>query len=128
MPRSADFGTWVTIACGLGLGLLAAWVSDRYGVNENAARAAAYTLGIFALLAAALRPAWRRPRFWIDYLTVLVLHSVLLVAILRLLNTYAIRLNWALALPFVIAEMLLALGFLWRRNVKNVKRPETETQ
>lgn len=118
----------MTIACGLGLGLLAAWVSDRYGVNENAARAAAYTLGIFGLLAAALRPAWRRPRFWIDYLTVLLLHSVLLVAILRLLNTYAIRLACALALPFVIAEMLLALGFLWRRNVKNVKRPKTETQ
>lgn len=128
MSRSADFGTWVTIACGIGLGLLAGWGSDRYAVNENAARSAAYTLGIFALLAAALRPAWRRPQFWIDYLTVLVLHSILLLAILRLLNAYSIRLNWALALPFVMAEILLVLGMLWRRNVKNVKSPKTEGQ
>lgn len=122
MPRRADFGTWVTIACGSGLGLLAAWVSDRYGVNENNARAAAYTLAIFALLAAALRPAWRRPKLWFDLLILLVFHCAVLLPVLGFLDAHLIRLNWVLA-PFVMVEGLLALWFLWRRNVK---RPETE--
>jgi hypothetical protein len=119
MSRSPDYGTWVTIICGIGIGLLAGWVSDHYGVNENIARAAAYTVGIFALLAAALRPAWRKPQLWIDLLVLFLLHAVLALHVMRLLDSHSIRLNWALALPFVAIEFVLFLSLLWRRNVCN---------
>jgi len=67
----------VTIICGIGLGLLAGWVSDRYGVSENVFRAAAYTVGIFVLLAMALRPTWRRLRLWLDLAGLSALHVAL---------------------------------------------------
>ncbi len=117
MSRTPDYGTWGTIVCGIGLGLLAAWVSDRYGVSENITRAAAYTVGIFALLAAALRPAWRRLRLWVDLGGLLVLHVALVLPLINVLDSHSIRLNWAIALPFVALELLLFLGLLWRRNV-----------
>jgi hypothetical protein len=119
MSRSPDYGTWVTIVCGIGLGLSAGWVSDHYGVSENIARAAAYTVGIFVLLAAALRPAWRRPRMWFDLVLLLIFHVALLLPLVSLLDSHLIRLNWAFALPFVALEFLALLGLLWRRNVRD---------
>jgi len=119
MSRSPDYGTWVTIIFGIGFGLLAGWVSDHYGVSENIARAAAYTVGIFALLAAALRSAWRRLQLWFDLVILLVLHVALLLPLVNFLNVHSIRLNWAIALPFVAVEFLLLLGLLWRRNVRD---------
>lgn len=119
MSRPPDYGTWVTIIVGIGFGLLAGWVSDHYGVSENIARAAAYTVGIFALLAAALRPAWRRLQLWFDLVILLVLHVALVLPLVNVLNSHSIRLNWAIALPFVAVEFLLLLGLLWRRNVSD---------
>ena len=118
MSRSLDYGTWAAIVCGIGLGLLAGWVSDHYGVSENIARATAYTVGIFALLAAALRPAWRKLRLWVDLGGLLVLHVALLLPLISVLDSHSIRLNWAMVLPFVALELLLFLGLLWRRNVR----------
>lgn len=117
MSRTPDYGTWATIACGIGLGLLASWVSDHYGVNENIARAAAYTVGVFGLLAAALRPAWRRRRFWTDLVTLFAVHISVVFPVMRVLDAHSIRLSWVIALPFILLELLLFLGFLWRRNV-----------
>jgi len=119
MSRSPDYGMWVTIICGIGLGLLAAWVSDHYGVSENTARAGAYTVGIFALLAAALRPAWRRLRLWADLVLLLLLHVALVLTAISYLDSHSIRLNWAIVLPFAAVEFLLFLGVLWRRNVRD---------
>ncbi len=119
MSRSPDYGTWLTIVCGIGLGLLAGWVSDRYGVSENISRAGVYTVGIFALLAAALRPAWRRLQLWVDLVILLVLHVALVLPLVNFLNSHSIRLNWAIALPVVALEFLLFLGLLWRRNVRD---------
>lgn len=119
MSRSPDYATWVTIVCGIGMGLLAAWVSDHYGVSENIARAAAYTVGIFALLVAALRAAWRRLRLWGDIAVLFVLHVALVLPLVNLLDSHSIRLNWAIGLPFVALELLLFLGLLWRRNVSD---------
>ncbi len=105
------------VVVALGLGVLAAWVSDVHLLNENAATAAGYTAIVFAVLAMALRPAWRRLRLWVDLLILLVLHSILLLPLVNFLDTHSIRLNWAIALPFVMIELMLALGVLWRRNV-----------
>ena len=122
MSRSPDYGTWVTIICGIGLGLLAGWVSEHYGVSEDVARAAAYTVGIFALLAAALRPAWRQLQLWFDLVLLLVLHIVLVLPLVNSLNSHSIRLTWAIALPVVTLEFLVLLGLLWRRNVRDSSR------
>jgi hypothetical protein len=122
MSRSPDYGTWATIICGIGLGVLAGWVSDHYGVSENITRAAVYTVGIFGLLAAALRPAWRRVRLWIDLVILLGLHLALVVPIINFLQSHSIRLNWAIALPFVALEFLLFLGLLWRRNMASTRK------
>lgn len=119
MTRSPDYGTWVTVAGGVGLGLIGAWVSDRYSVSENTSRAVIYTVGIFALLAAALRPAWRRLRMWVEYVALLVLHVAVIFPLVYGLDSHSIQLNWAMALPVVLAEFLLFLGLLWRRNVRN---------
>lgn len=119
MTRSPDYGTWVTIVCGIGLGLLAGWVSDHYGVSENIARATAYTVGMFALLAAALRRAWRRLRLWVDLAILFMLHVMLVLPFVNFLDSRSIRLNWAIALPLVALELLLFLGLLWRRNVSD---------
>ena len=86
-------------------------------LSENLAKAATYTVIVFASLVMALRPAWRRLRLWIDLLGLFVLHIALVLPLLRLLDSHSIRLNWAVALPFVAIELLLFLGLLWRRNV-----------
>jgi|SRR5437016_2449841 hypothetical protein len=117
MSTYEKIGDWIAIIVASGLGFLAWWTAQSHGLSENMARAAAYTTGIFFLLAMALRPAWRRLRFWVDMLGLLVLHTVLILPLVNLLDTHRIRLNWALALPFVMVELLLALGALWRRNV-----------
>jgi|SRR5437773_7722215 len=117
MSRYPDVGGWILVVVALGLGLLAAWVSDLHLLSENTASAAGYTVIVFVVLAMALRPAWRRLRLWVDLLTLLVLHSILFLPLVNLLDTHSIRLNWAIALPFVMTELMLALGVLWRRNV-----------
>jgi len=76
-------------------------------------------VGIFVLLAMALRPAWHRLRLWGDLAISLALHSIVVLSLLKFLDAHSIRLNWALALPFVAVEILLLLGLLWRRNVSD---------
>jgi hypothetical protein len=108
---------WTVVLFASGLGFLTWWVSQSRGSGENAARAAAYTTGMFILLVIELRPAWRRFRFWVDLLVMLALHVVVVLPLVNLLDAHSIRLNWAIALPFIGLEILLFLGFLWRRNV-----------
>jgi hypothetical protein len=98
------------------------WGSSRGGcpierVYENSACASAYTTAIFFVLPLALRPAWRRLQRWVDSLILLALHRVLLLSIVHLPETHSIRLSWAIAIPFLMVEVRLALGVLWRRNV-----------
>src|SRR5438105_11256454 len=112
-----DIGGWIFIAGGLALGLLAGWIIDSNLLSENSTRMGGYTIIVFSTLIMALRPAWRRLQFWVDLLLLLALHGILLLPLLHLLDTHSIRLNWALALPFVVIEVLVALGVLWRRNV-----------
>jgi hypothetical protein len=108
---------WAAIIVASALGFFGWWAVQSNGFSENGARATAYTIGIFFLLALALRPAWRRLRLWTDLLILIVLHSVLLLTLVRFLDTHSFRLNWAIALPIVMVELLIALGILWRRNV-----------
>jgi hypothetical protein len=117
MSRYVDVGGWILAVVALGLGLLAARISDLHLLRENTATAAGYTVIVFACLTMALRPAWPRLRLWVDLVVLLVLHVALALPLVNLLNSHSIRLNWAIALPFVAAELLLALGVLWRRNV-----------
>lgn len=117
MSRKPDLEGWILVAVALVLGLLAGWLIVFHKWNENGTRAAAYTVGIFVLLAMALRQAWHRLRLWLDLGGLLVLHVALVLPIVNFLNSHSIRLNWAVALPFVAVELLLFLGLLWRRNV-----------
>ena len=117
MSRYPDVEGWILVAIAAGMGLLAAWLADSHQLSENLAKAATYTVIVFASLVMALRPAWRRLRLWIDLLGLFVLHIALVLPLLRLLDSHSIRLNWAVALPFVAIELLLFLGLLWRRNV-----------
>jgi hypothetical protein len=117
MSRQIDVGGWISVVLGVGLGFFTAWVSDSCGVGENKARAIAYTIIVFACAAMALRPAWGRLQLWVDLVVLFALHTALVVTVLNLLDARSIRLNWALALPFVIVELFLMLGVLWRRNV-----------
>jgi hypothetical protein len=119
MSRSPDYGAWATIIAGIGLGFLAGWAADHYSVSENLARAAAYTVGMFGLLAAAVRPAWPRLQLRLDLLGLLVLHLALVLLAVNFLDSRSIRLNWVLALPLVAIELALFLGLLWRRNVSD---------
>jgi hypothetical protein len=117
MSRYPDIEGWILVAIAAGMGLLAAWLADSHQLSENLAKAATYTVIVFASLVMALRPAWRRLRLWIDLVGLFVLHTALVLPLLRLLDSHSIRLNWAVALPFVAIELLLFLGLLWRRNV-----------
>jgi hypothetical protein len=117
MSRSVDVGGWILVVVALALGLLAARVSDLRLLSENTATAAGYTVIVFVSLVMALRPAWRRLRLWIDLVVLFVLHTALVLPLVHLLDSHSIRLNWAMALPFVAIELLLFLGLLWRRNV-----------
>jgi hypothetical protein len=119
MSRKPDFEGWILVAIALVVGLLAGWLIVFHRWNENGTRAAAYTVGIFVLLAMALRPAWHRLRLWVDLAVLVVLHTAVILPLINLLNSHSIRLNWALALPFVGLELLLFLGLLWRRNVSD---------
>jgi hypothetical protein len=122
MSRKPDFEGWILIAVALVVGLLAGWLIVFHKWNENGTRAAAYTVGIFVLQAMALRQAWHRLRFWVDLMVLLVLHVALILPLVNILNSHSIRLNWALALPFVAVELLLFLGLLWRRNMGDSSR------
>src|SRR6266536_1431801 len=113
MSRYPDIEGWILVAIAAGMGLLAAWLADSHQLSENLAKAATYTVIVFASLVMALRPAWRRLRLWIDLVGVFVLHTALVLPLLRLLDSHSIRLNWAVALPFVAIELLLFLGLLW---------------
>jgi hypothetical protein len=119
MSRYPDVEGWILLTIAAGMGLLAAWLTDTHQLSENLTKAATYTVIIFASLVMALRPAWRRLRLWLDLLGLFVLHAVLVLPSLIFLNSHAIRLNWAIALPFVALELLLFLGLLWRRNVND---------
>jgi hypothetical protein len=119
MPRYVDIGGWVLAAFALGLGVLAAWVADLHMVTENTATAAGYTAITFACLVMALRPAWNRLRFWIDLAALLVLHLIIVLLLVNYLDSHLIRLNWVMGLPLVVVELLVFLGLLWRRNVKD---------
>jgi hypothetical protein len=117
MSRYPDIEGWILVAIAAGMGLLAAWLADSHQLSENLAKAATYTVIVFASLVMALRPAWRRLRLWIDLVGLFVLHTALVLPLLRLLDSHSIRLNWAVALPFVAIELLVFLGLLWRRNM-----------
>ena len=119
MSRELDIEGWGVVAIALVLGLIAGWLIVYHGWNENLTRASAYTVGIFVLLTITLRPAWHRFRLWIDLLVALALHSLVILSLVKLLDAHSMRLNWALALPFVGVELLLLLGLLWRRNVRD---------
>jgi hypothetical protein len=123
MSRYLDVGGWILVALALGLGLLAAWVSDLHPLTENTATAAGYSVIVFVCLVMALRPAWRRLRLWVDLVILSVLHVALVLPLVNLLDSHSIRLNWAIALPFVALELLLFLGLLWRRNVRDSVPP-----
>jgi hypothetical protein len=117
MSRYPDIEGWILVAIAAGMGLLAAWLADTHHLNENLTKAATYTVIVFASLVMALRPAWRRLRLWVDLGGLLVLHVALVLPLINVLDSHSIRLNWAIALPFVALELLLFLGLLWRRNV-----------
>jgi uncharacterized membrane protein len=55
-----DVEGWIAIAVALVVGGVAGWLIAFHQWNENVTRAAAYTIGIFLLLAMTLRPAWHR--------------------------------------------------------------------
>jgi hypothetical protein len=123
MSRYPDVEGWILVAIAAGMGLLAAWLADSHQLSENMAKAATYTVILFASLVMALRPAWRRLRLWVDLVVLLVLHVALVLPLANLLDSHAIRLNWAVALPFLALELLLLLGLLWRRNVSDFSSP-----
>ncbi len=122
MSRHLDVGDLITVVLGLGLGFFAQWAADTLGVNQNSARAAAYTTMTFALLAIALRQAWRRWQLWADLAVMFALHLALILPALVFLNSHSVRLNWLMALPFVALEFMLFLSALWRRNVGDSSR------
>src|SRR6266700_3197438 len=119
MSRYPDPEGWLLVVIAAGMGLLTAWLADSHQLSENVAKAATYTVIVFASLAMALQQAWRRWRLWVDLATLLVLHVALALPLVHILDSHSIRLNWALALPFVALELLLLLGLLWRRNVSD---------
>jgi hypothetical protein len=123
MSRYVDVEGWIVVAIAAGMGLLATWLADSHLLSDNMAKATTYTVIVFASLVIALRPAWRRLQLWGDLVTLLVLHVVLVLPLVNLLDTHSIRLNWAIALPFVAFELLLFLGLLWRRNVSDSGPP-----
>jgi hypothetical protein len=123
MSREPDAEGWILVAVALVVGILAGWLIVFHRWNENVTRAAAYTVGIFVLLGMALRPAWHRLRFWVDLSILLALHVALVLSLVTFLNSHSIRLNWAIALPLVVVELPLALGVLWRRNVRGPLPP-----
>jgi hypothetical protein len=119
MSRYPDVDGWILVAIAAGMGLLSAWLADSHQLSENTAKTTTYTVIVFASLVMALRPAWRKLRLWIDLLVLFVLHTALVLPLVRLLDSHSIRLNWAVALPFVAIELLLFLGLLWRRNLSD---------
>jgi hypothetical protein len=119
MSRYPDVEGWILVAIAAGMGLLAAWLANSHLLSENMAKASTYTVIIFASLVMALRPAWHRRRLWLDLGISLVLHSIVILSLLKFLDAHSVRLNWALALPFAAVEMLVLLSQLWRRNVSD---------
>jgi len=117
MSRCQDVEVWILGAIGAGMGLVGAWLIDSYHLSENVTKAIVYTVIIVATLVIGLRPAWRRPRMWIDLAILLALHVALGLPVVNFLTSHSIRLAWFIALPFALLEISLFLGVLWRRNV-----------
>ena len=117
MAHFSKIEDWLAITFASGLGFLVWWILQSHKLSDNVAHATAYSVIVFVLLAISLRPAWRRIQLWADLLILLVLHSILLLLLVNFLDTHSVRLNWALAMPFVLFEGFLALAVLWRRNM-----------
>jgi len=83
MSRELDVEGWILVAVALVGGIRAGWLIVFHGWNENVTRAAAYTVAIFVLLVMALRPAWHRLRLWVDLGISLVLHSIVVLSLLK---------------------------------------------
>lgn len=123
MARGVDVEGWIWVVGAAGLGLAGAWAVDSHLLGENASRAAVYTLIVFGVVATGLRSQWRRRHFWRDLLVLLVLHTAVVLPLVRELDFRSVRLNWLIALPFALVEVPLALGVLWRRNVTRAGHP-----
>jgi len=58
VESSVDVEGWILVAIAAVMGLLAAWLADSHYLSENMAKAATYTVIVFAGLIMALRRAW----------------------------------------------------------------------
>lgn len=102
MSRFPDVEGWILVAIGAGVGLLSAWLTDSYRLGENRMKVAAYSVVVFAVVVVALRPAWRRGRLWLDLVVLSLIHLALVLPLANFLDSRSVRLNWVLALPFVV--------------------------
>jgi hypothetical protein len=98
-----------------GLGAAAIAISEGVGLQQKWQDGVLYTVGLFAVIIMALRPAWGRPRFWHNVAFLFVLHvagTIFVLSTLPLGRFGVPKLIWSMAL---IAEGFLLAGILWRR-------------
>jgi hypothetical protein len=101
--------------------LIALWagatlLSNFIGLSQIASDAVIYTVVVFGVVIAALRPAWGRRAFWRNVLFIFVLHVIGITFLVQLLAKRS-----APGVMMIIAGMIegvLIGSVLWRRTVQ----------
>ena len=110
---------WVTI---FGVVATAIVVTEILDFNQGWKDSVVYTVALFAIVIASVRPAWSRKGFWWNVLLLFVLHDIGLVALISVvpLGRFGIpKIIWTMAL---VLEALLIAAILWKRSAASERR------
>lgn len=114
VTKSASLGEWAII---IGLTAIAVAVTELVGVGQKWGTAIVYTIVVFSVVIATLRPAWGRRAFWQNLVPLFLLHVLVLLVIEQSLP---LRSEGPRGLPLTaagMAESVLIGGVLWKRSM-----------
>jgi hypothetical protein len=119
--KTATFWEWVAIFIAVGVTITSTNVTD---VAPKWETASVYTVIIFIVVIAALRPVWSRPNFWRALVIAFLLHTLaLFVAMRELVPSTSQGIH---GIPMIVAGMMegfLIASFLWRAATKKLSQP-----
>jgi hypothetical protein len=103
---------WVIL---LGLTACAIVASDVFGLKQLWKDGVVYTVVVFAVVLATLRPMWGWKSFWTSLALIFTLHTIVLLLVLQALPPRRFGIPKLLLVPLGGIESVFIGGVLWKR-------------